>query len=230
MEQILALYQSTEHRLSSSIIIDLVKRATSSKKIFGFAELYEPLQERRPTLDLSPEANWWIDILQIFTYGQWKDYKEFLSDSMDESSSPELNKEQVAKLKQLTLLSLCATADIIPYSAVQEQLDLEAEELEPLIIDTIYSGRLTAKLDTAQRVVEVMEVSGRDVDSARIDEICSTLDQWEAKTAEILSSTQRQIEDIKSAKVARALETEDYKQRLSVRQDDKSKAVKRNRS
>lgn len=232
MEQILALYHSTENRLSSTIVIDLVKRATSNKKIFGYAELYEPLRARLPMLDLTPQAHRWVDILQIFTYGQWRNYKEFLSDSMDDSL-PELTAPQVHKLKQLTLLSLCAVADVVPYSTIKAALDLDAEELEPLIIDTVYSGQLTAKLDTAAQAVEVTEVCGRDVDSARLAEICATLDEWEAKTALILKTTQAQIAQTRSVKTARGLELDEYNLKLAAKKDEKGKLgnmSKRNKS
>lgn len=214
MEQILSLYKSTENNLSSPIIIDLIKRATSNKKIFGYAEIYEPIHTRQPSLELSAQACSWINILRIFTYGRWNDYKEMLNNSMDETF-PDLTEAQTTKLKQLSLLSLCASSDVVPYQEIQQALDLSAEELEPLVIDTIYSGNLTAKLDTQNQTIEVARVAGRDVDADRLNEICSILDQWEEKTSAIVNNTQQHIEQTRSDKSNRAQELESYNQKIT---------------
>lgn len=79
MEQILALFNSSPS-LSSSIVIQLVKRATSHKSIYGFSEFYEPLRARQHAnsrdTSLSKLAELWIDILEVFTYGTWSDLLE----------------------------------------------------------------------------------------------------------------------------------------------------------
>lgn len=219
MEQIIALYKSTENRLSSPIVIDLIVRATSNKKIFGYAELYEPMRQRQPELKLSGKATRWIDILQIFTYGTWANYQEFVSDSMDEGDLPVLNEAQTTKLKQLTLLTLCAQSDVIPYATIQEALELGSavDEVEGLVIETIYSGQLTAKLDARNKTVEVGQVNGRDVDAARVEEICNILNQFEERTDVAVSLTQQQIEEAKSAKTVRTLELEKYNQSVAKR-------------
>lgn len=149
---------------------------------------------------------------------------------------PTLNEIQSTKLKQLSLMTLCANSDLVPYDTIRSALDLSADsdELEGLVIETIYSGQLTAKLDTQAQRVEVSQVGGRDVDASRMEEISAILDQFEEKTALMVKTTQTQIEDSKSQKTVRTLELEEYNQKISVKMDPKrpldSKLKKRNRA
>lgn len=211
MEQTLTLLKSTP-TLSSTIVTDIINRALSNSKIFGYAELYHELTDMLRTdsdVKLSPIATQWIEFLRIFTYGSWADYKTHISDNIDESL-PTLTEPQIHKLKQLTLLKVCAAsrADSIPYAELSHTIDIDnsrdggAEELKKLVIETIYSGKLTAKLDTKNQALEVFQVTaGNDVDEKRLDEIIAVLDQWDLRTRALLEQVESNINvnrDIKS--------------------------------
>lgn len=203
MEQILTLVKSTP-TLSSTIVTDIIKRALSNSKIFGYAELYHELTDtlRADTnVKLSPIATQWIEFLRIFTYGSWADYKTHICDNIDESL-PTLTEPQIHKLKQLTLLKVCAAsrAESIPYTELSRTIDIDSsrdvgvEELKKLVIETIYSGKLTAKLDTKNQALEVFQVTaGNDVDEKRLDEIIAVLDQWDLRTRALLEQVESNI-------------------------------------
>lgn len=223
MEQLLTLLKSTP-TISSPIVVDLIKRATANPKIFGYAELYHELTSALHVgggVELSPAATQWVEYLRMFTYGSWADYKAHISDSIDESL-PTLAEPQVRKLKQLTLLKLCATsnAESIPYVELSRALELGSasdggvDELEQLVIETIYSGKLTAKLDTKNQALEVFQVTaGSDVDEKRLDEIIAVLDQWDEHTRALLEQVEasidvnRQVKSQREAELTEALKT-----------------------
>ena len=217
MEQLLTLLKSTP-TISSPIVVDLIKRATANPKIFGYAELYHELTSALHVgggVELSPAATQWVEYLRMFTYGSWADYKAHISDSIDESLP-------TRKLKQLTLLKLCATsnAESIPYVELSQALELGSasdggvDELEQLVIETIYSGKLTAKLDTKNQALEVFQVTaGSDVDEKRLDEIIAVLDQWDEHTCALLEQVEasidvnRQVKSQREAELTEALKT-----------------------
>lgn len=206
MEQILALYKSTENRLNSTIVIDLIKKATSHKSIFGFAEFYEPLRAKQLQIQLEQKqepsnekqglnslACQWIDILQVFTYGTWDDYKVLRDDSMSDTF-PELNETQTTKLRQLTVVTMASETESLMYDLIKEKLQLSSdEEVERLIIDTVYADLLDARLDTRNKIVEVLQVAGRDASPERLDEISKILTEWDQLALSLLRKTQETI-------------------------------------
>lgn len=195
MEQILALYHSTENNLTSSIVIDLIKRAISNKTIFGFAEFYEPLRlKQQQGLQLSPQALQWLDILQIFTYGTWHDYVVLRDDTMVDSF-PDLDPAQIKKLRQLTLVTLASKTKSLSYDDIKVALQLEEEQIEPMIIDTIYAELLDGRIDTKNREVDVLRVAGRDATAERIQEIQEILKDWDSFAVNLLQKTQKDINE-----------------------------------
>lgn len=227
MEQILALFDSTT-TLSSSIVIQLVQKAISHKSIFGFAEFYEPLRARQRAASedhINQQAKIWIDILEVYTYGTWKDLcalkektdkKEGTTNAEQGERFPELNKAQLKKMKQLTLVTLASMAETLEYETISEALqpawksgseeDSEMKgtgsdekvwldaEIEPLVIDTIYTDMLEARIHSREREIEVLRVSGRDVSIDRLEEISNILTDWDEMAMELLRKTRESIE------------------------------------
>ncbi|KAJ2317320.1 hypothetical protein GGI00_006806, partial [Coemansia sp. RSA 2681] len=92
---------------------------------------------------------------------------------------PVLTERQLEKLKHLSLVSLASTTKVLPYDDLIRELDCAHEQqMEDLVIDTIYKGLLTAKLDQQRRLIEVEFVVGRDVRQGDLQGIYDSLDQW----------------------------------------------------
>lgn len=230
MEQILALYKSTESRLNSTMVIDLVKKATAHKAIFGFAEFYVPLRAKQQQLlqqasatqddsvvPLSALANAWIDILEVFTYGTWSDYEALRhkhegADAMGTAQFPELSAAQAKKLRQLTLVTLASGSETLAYGAISGALGVAETEVEGIVIDTIYAELLEARLDTQRRTVRVLGVAGRDASAARLEEIGAILEDWDALALGLLRRTQVGIDKSKQH-----VSTKAVKDKVSVR-------------
>ncbi|KAJ2056729.1 COP9 signalosome complex subunit 7a [Coemansia sp. S146] len=94
---------------------------------------------------------------------------------------PELTERQLEKLKHLSLVSLASVLKVLSYDDLIRELDCAHEQqMEDLVIDTIYKGLLSAKLDQQRRLVEVEFVVGRDVRRGDLQAIYDSLDKWSA--------------------------------------------------
>ncbi|VVT48456.1 uncharacterized protein SAPINGB_P001788 [Magnusiomyces paraingens] len=191
MEQILTLYHSTESRLTSSIVIDLVKRATGNRSIYGFAEFYEPLRARTGVLSqanaLSEAAEAWVDVLEVFTYGTWKDYVGL------GYRAPELNEAQITKLRQLTLVSLAGRSARLGFDEIVEATGVEVGQVEGLVVDAVYADLLDARVDTKEQAVVVARAVGRDANKERLAELGRVLGSWEGLAVGLIRETSQRV-------------------------------------
>lgn len=112
---------------------------------------------------------------------------------------PNLSTNHINKLRHLTLVSLASHSRILQYLSLIRDLDLydasannsssggpsshisakDIRALEDLIIDAIYAGILSARLDQRKQRVEVESVMGRDVRGAKeVGQLSNVLEQW----------------------------------------------------
>jgi COP9 signalosome complex subunit 7 len=112
-----------------------------------------------------------------------------------------LTPPQVNKLRHLTLVSLASHKRVLSYSVLLDKLDLQdggstslnasasgpsshmsardIRNLEDIIIDAIYAGILSARLNQRQQQLEVESVLGRDVQGIQeIEKLSSVLKEW----------------------------------------------------
>jgi len=132
LQQYIVLAKSLKGKACSAAI----QQALNAPNVLVFGELLEMpnVQQLAET-----EEKKYFDLLKIFAYGTYANYKE-------NETLPPLTPQQVKKLKQLTIVSLCSETKVIPYSLLQKELDIsELRELEDLIIDAIYQGIIQGK-------------------------------------------------------------------------------------
>lgn len=229
MDQILSLYQSAENNLTPSILTDLIKRALSQDKLYSFGELYDRIIRKfseSQELQLDQHASNWVQILRIFTYNTWQDYIDLPTENREE-----MNDKQIKKLKQLSLASLAARSKHLKYSLIADSLSLEnGSELETFLVDSIYDGVVVAKLDTKRQELSVTNVVGRDVNSARLEEIESMLNSWVRRTEDILNGTSQHITEYRRETLARKKEIEDYQQTVNQVNEKLTKSKKKEES
>lgn len=110
---------------------------------------------------------------------------------------PTLSTNHLNKLRHLTLVSLASRSRVLQYSSLIRDLDLhdtnsissggpsshisakDIRALEDIIIDAIYAGILSARLDQRKQRVEVESVMGRDVKGEKqVGELSTILEQW----------------------------------------------------
>ena len=96
--------------------------------------------------------------LELFAYGT---YKQYLANPSDYIT---LTATMQNKLRQLTIVSLAETCKILPYSVLRVELAIESvRQLEDLVIETIYSGIISAKMDQRESQLRIQSFMGRDV-------------------------------------------------------------------
>jgi COP9 signalosome complex subunit 7 len=164
-------------------IVAIIQQTLNASNIYVFGELLEipnvlQLQET--------EDKKILDLLKIFAYGTWNDYKLGNFDP--------LTPIQTKKLKQLTIVTLSSENKVIPYSLLQEKLDIkEVRELEDLIIDAIYQGIIQGKLDQRKKQLEIEFTMGRDLRPETIDQMIDILTKWSNQSDKLLESIQEKI-------------------------------------
>jgi len=156
-----------------------------------------------------------LELLKVFAYGTYTDYKA------NAAQFPPLNPAQIRKLKQLTLVALSSKSRLIPYTVLQEQLDISAlRDLEDLIIDAIYQGIIQGSLDQRKQQLEVEFAMGRDLRPESLDQMVSVLRAWSTQSDTLLKT----IKD----KVAQASFVYDSEKKRKEDFDKKVESVKKN--
>ncbi|KAJ2371574.1 COP9 signalosome complex subunit 7b, partial [Coemansia sp. RSA 2611] len=143
----------------------VIQRLLEDEGIYHFGRVLDSPKAREPNV-------YWR-LLELFSFGTLSEYKAVAA------QLPELSERQLEKLKHLSLVSLASASKVLPYDDLIRELDCAHEQqMEDLVIDTIYKGLLSAKLDQQRRLIEVEFVVGRDVRREDLQAIYESLDQW----------------------------------------------------
>lgn len=151
LEQFCLLAKSARDRAAA----ELIKQALSNKKVFVVGELLA--MPNMQALAGTEYANY-FNLLELFAYGTFSDYVQ------GRDKFPELTEYQTMKLRQLSIVSLAHRQKQVPYDVLRTELGINnVRELEDLIIDTMYSGLITGKMDQAHAVLKIKSAIPRDV-------------------------------------------------------------------
>ncbi|GAA5850241.1 hypothetical protein JCM3766R1_001370 [Sporobolomyces carnicolor] len=135
---------------------NLISQAVSAPGVYVFSELLHLDSIRQ--LATHDQHSKQYKLLELFAYGTWNDY------TARRDEYPTLTREQELKLKQLTILSLASETRILPYATLLESLEIRSiPELEDVLIESIYSNILRARLDQKSARLEILSSLGRDV-------------------------------------------------------------------
>ncbi|KAI9094527.1 hypothetical protein K1719_026647 [Acacia pycnantha] len=164
----------------------VVVEATSHPSLFAFSEILAVpnVVELEGT-----EHSVYLDVLRLFAYGTWSDYKG------NAGRLPQLTPDQILKLKQLTVLTLAETNKVLPYDQLMQELDVtNVRELEDFLInECMYAGIVRGKLDQLRRCFEVQFAAGRDLRPGQLGNMIQTLSNWLSTSDNMLSSIQEKI-------------------------------------
>mmetsp|Transcript_30450 Transcript_30450/g.59493 ORF Transcript_30450/g.59493 Transcript_30450/m.59493 type:complete len:261 (+) Transcript_30450:235-1017(+) len=167
LEQYLILAKSTKGRASCALIL----QAISNPACFHFGELLD--QANISSLDQSPDTKPSLDLLRIFAYGTYSDYVQ------GAGVLPKLEEPQITKLRMLTVVTLAAENRVIKYSTLLRDLGLsDTRTLEDLVIEGVYVGLFSGKLDQKRQEFQVEDTSGRDCKPGQLAEMIETLKAW----------------------------------------------------
>ncbi|OAY49414.1 COP9 signalosome complex subunit 7 isoform X3 [Manihot esculenta] len=172
--------------LQVSLLTPLIVEATAHPSLFAFSEILAvpSVAELEGT-----ENSRYLDVLRLFAYGTWTDYKN------NAGRLPELIPDQVLKLKQLTVLTFAETNKVLPYDQLMQELDVtNVRELEDFLInECMYAGIVRGKLDQLRRCFEVQFAAGRDLRPGQLGNMLQTLSNWLATSEDLLVSIQEKI-------------------------------------
>ncbi|XP_044481312.1 COP9 signalosome complex subunit 7-like isoform X2 [Mangifera indica] len=164
----------------------VIIEATSQPWLFAFSEILAvpSVAELEGT-----ENSAYLDLLRLFAHGTWTDYKS------NAGHLPQLLPDQVLKLKQLTVLTLAETNNVLPYDQLLQELDVSnVRELEDFLInECMYAGIVRGKLDQLRRCFEVQFAAGRDLRPGQLGSMIQTLSNWLTTSDNLLVSIQEKI-------------------------------------
>ncbi|TKY84561.1 hypothetical protein EX895_006463 [Sporisorium graminicola] len=221
LEPLLLVARSTKPRGAAAA--SLVQQAIAAPGVFFFAELFDVagVAELASSSDSASSSQLQIayQLLCLFAYGTYSDYLHLVQSG----AIPELSRDQIQKLRQLTLLSLAFQHKSLPYATLYGSLGVQSSnsrELEDLIIEAIYAGLISGKLNELQTRFEVHHVQGRDFPHpsilsqpalaalpsiasstgiSQLDSVFTSLQNWQATTVSVLESLQARMDSTRSS-------------------------------
>jgi len=209
LEGFVTLVQGSKGKACQMVIAQTLR----TQNIYVFGELLsEPnVQE----LDSQPELRPWLDLLKIFAYGTYSDYKANAS----AKKLPEMKDVMLTKLKMLTIVTHASQNKIVPYELLLKELDLtNVRELEDLIIECIYQGLIKGKLDQKRSALEVHATIGRDISPEDINAILKKLAAWSDASQVLIDQLDKRITMANESKVQEKRDEEEL-------QSDKKSAI-----
>jgi COP9 signalosome complex subunit 7 len=202
IQQYVLLSKSAKAKACAAVI----QQALNAPNVYVFGELLEMpnVQQLAETEDKKM-----LDLLKIFAYGTYADYKG--------GQFPPLTPAQTKKLRQLTLVSLSAQSKVIPYSVLQQQLDMsELRELEDLIIDAVYQGIINGQLDQKKKQLEVESSMGRDIRPEALDDMMQVLTDWSNQADGLLKTIKEKISHANLLNENRQRQREEFEKRVDT--------------
>ncbi|KAL9297125.1 hypothetical protein ACSQ67_023021 [Phaseolus vulgaris] len=156
---------------NANALPSILVEATSHRNLFTFSEILSLpyLQQLKAT-----ENSVYLDMLRLFAYGTWSDYTK------NAGRLPQLIPDQILKLKQLTVLTLASTYEVLAYDQMMQELDVtNVLELQDFLInECMYSVQFAAC---------------RDLRPAKLGSMIETLSNWLSTSENLLVSIQEKI-------------------------------------
>mmetsp|Transcript_6240 Transcript_6240/g.9595 ORF Transcript_6240/g.9595 Transcript_6240/m.9595 type:complete len:380 (+) Transcript_6240:235-1374(+) len=127
------------------------------------------------------------NLLEIFQEGKLQEYRDLKKD--DILSKYGLNEEECTRnMRILSLCSLAAECEEVPYNLVATTLDIEETEVESWVIAAVSSGLLSAKMDQIEQRIMVERSVVRKFDMAQWKALQSQLEIWKHNVNGILGA------------------------------------------
>lgn len=186
----------------------LVQQTLNNKKIFVFGELLSLPSVR----DLQgTEYDKTFQCLQLFAYGKYHDYYN------DKSKYITFTDAMHTKLRQLSIVSLAAENKILSYELLRKELLIEdIRVLEDLIIDSIYAGLISGKMDQRGQIFRVQGTVGRDVLPEQLGSIIEKLQTWKFQCSELISAINASSANAVARRDDVKMENEDLQKTIAI--------------
>ncbi|EFN59423.1 hypothetical protein CHLNCDRAFT_137951 [Chlorella variabilis] len=184
VEQFLLLAKSAK----GLALVDLITKCTSEPGLFTFGEILS-LPGVQELEGGQHEAAY--DLLQLFAYGTWQDYR-----AAPAGKYPALSEAQARKLKLLSVVSSADGVRTLAYQDLLVRLELgSVRALEDLLIaDCLYGGLLRGKLDQRNKCLHVEDAFCRDVPPDQLAGVAGALDEWLGAANGVLAGIEQRID------------------------------------
>jgi len=125
-------------------------------------------------------------LLKLFTFGTLPELK---------GKNLKLTDTHRNKMKRLTVISLASEKKQLSYEELQKNLEVSTvRELEDFLIDCLYQGFISGKLDHNDKILVVEHCISRDLKPHQIEEMFTTLQEWCTKSEALLGAINKQIQ------------------------------------
>lgn len=151
-------------------------------------------QQQRSMLDtpaikaLAGNAKELHGLLEVFQEGKLQDYRAFPNKDAVLSKYGLVDEECTRHMRILSLCSLAAETEEVPYDLVAKTLDVSPDEVESWVIAAVSSGLLSAKMDQIQQKIMVERSVVRKFDIDQWTALQSQLHLWKANLSGILEA------------------------------------------
>eukprot|EP00316_Scyphosphaera_apsteinii_P011949 CAMPEP_0119326336 /NCGR_PEP_ID=MMETSP1333-20130426/68126_1 /TAXON_ID=418940 /ORGANISM="Scyphosphaera apsteinii, Strain RCC1455" /LENGTH=416 /DNA_ID=CAMNT_0007334621 /DNA_START=68 /DNA_END=1318 /DNA_ORIENTATION=+ len=144
---------------------------------------------------LSEDAEYQMldELLKIFAHQMYEDYLKFYEqpgaqEFLEKHALVHADCER--KMRLLSLVSLGQASKELTYSAVAAALQVERDEVETWIMESISCGLMAAKMDQVRELVLVSVCHDREFGSRQWNHLKSSLTQWSASVQALLQVVQ----------------------------------------
>jgi len=137
-----------------------------------------------------------LALLNVFQEGKLEDYHSYIKSNGGDAilSQWDLTAEDCSRhMRMLSLCSLAAEHEEIPYTVVAETLQTTSEDVEKWVIAAVSSGLLSAKMDQLQEKVMVERSVVRKFDMDQWKALQSRLHLWKQNVGGILDAYKQSL-------------------------------------
>jgi len=132
-----------------------------------------------------------LHLLKIFVSGGYEDFAKFNSENPDFLKSAGLDNEECSrKLRLLSLATLAAANQEVPYSVIAKSLQVPEDEVEVWVIMAIGESILEGKMDQLRKLVIVSRSLQRVFTPAQWKQLSERLNLWKGNIKVILNTLQ----------------------------------------
>jgi len=150
-----------------------------------FHFLYNPYLDTKPLYEL----------LEIFQTGKLEDFYQYLSTTTSPMTLQTWGIDEKTCIHHLRLLSLCSLAaehEEIPYQAIASTLQVSMDQVEPWVISAVSSGLMNAKMDQLSQVVMVEQCVVRSFGMEEWKVLQTRLHGWKKNVGNIITALKQQ--------------------------------------
>jgi len=169
---------------------EAAREAISSEEIYQCDHLFS--LEAVKLLEQHPQHGVLYQLLQIFAQEKLDAYQAFQAKHPDFLESVGLTEGHcLHKIRLLSLASLGAESNEIPYALIAQTLQISEDAVESWIIDAVSAKLIEAKLNQLKHVANVSFCVQRVFTTAQWKQLSTKLNKWRGSVRHILQTVQQ---------------------------------------